>query len=104
MMQETASSDGGAVVNEEEVEGAAAADGAVAGGVDLDADFVKPEDAGFELDDELLCQPADDIVHDDEGSASQLHRALPGPRLRLRRKFAVSILPIGLSDPGAHSV
>ena len=44
---------------------------------DVDAVYDKPEDAPFDLDDELLCQPCEDVEQDDEGQSSQIHRALP---------------------------
>ena len=47
---------------------------------DVDAVYDKPEDAPFDLDDELLCQPCEDVEQDGEGQSSQIHRALPGPK------------------------
>ena len=38
----------------------------------VDREYAKPEDAGFELDEQVICRPCDDVVQDDEGAASVL--------------------------------
>ena len=79
---DTAPADGGAAPVDG---GAADADGeATAAGsyvVDEDAEFDKVEDAAFaDLGEDFVCRPCDDVVQDETGEASQLHRELPAPK------------------------
>ena len=41
-------------------------------------------------DEDLNCVPCDNVVQDDEGEASQIHRALPEPKSR-RVKMSANI-------------
>ena len=62
-------------------EGSAAVDGGAAGGVDSDHGWDQIEQAPILADaEDLRCIPCGDVVQDDEGFASQLHRALPAPK------------------------
>ena len=62
-------------------EDAASVDGGVVEGSDLDEEWANLEEAPFAADKEdLLCVPCDNVVQDDEGEASQIHRPLPEPK------------------------
>ena len=45
-----------------------------------DESWARLEEAPIVADDDLNCVPCDDVVQDDEGEASQIHRALPEPK------------------------
>ena len=62
-------------------EGSATVDGGAVEGLDTDDGWESIEKAPIDADEEdLRCIPGDDVEQDDEGAASQLHRALPEPK------------------------
>ena len=64
-----------------EQEDTSAVDGGAVGGLDFEGGWESIDQAPLEADmEDLRFVPGDDVVHDDEGSASQLHRALPAPK------------------------
>ena len=62
-------------------EDSAAVDGGAAEGFDFDEGWESIDQAPVEADmEDLRFFPGDNVVQDDEGSASQLHHALPAPK------------------------
>lgn len=45
-----------------------------------DESWARLEEAPIMADEDLNCVPCDNVVQDDEGEASQIHRALPEPK------------------------
>ena len=56
------------------------ADGGVAEERVVDESWARLEEAPIAADEDVNCVPCDDLVQDDEGEASQIHRALPEPK------------------------
>ena len=55
------------------------ADGGVAEEQIVDESWAQLEEAPIAADEDVSCVTCDDLVQDDEGEASQSHRALPEP-------------------------
>ena len=69
---------------------------------DVDASWAQLEEAPIAADaEDLRCVPGDDVIQDDEGEASQIHRALPEPKPPSReavRKHNLTHWPYGQFD------